>query len=770
MKITIAGQDYTSALDAAHPLTIERKLNEPSICRLCITLPSAGQSALARNQPIQVVADDGSYYFTGYLAAAPIPQYAGLGIEGPRYRMAIQAVSDECLLDQAGTAASRGMAGLTAGPLIAALAAKTGSDVLSTDALVLDTPVSSFQAAPCTAFSTTAAAVADQVRAAYRALNGTLLLSSIPVTVHPLNEADGTLLPNGLTLDATTRRSLANDITVCGGHEPSTYVTEYFLGDGITAQFNLSDKVFTPAAAQTTLIRELFNEGEIDFRLWAKPGTDGYLSLGAGGLVMQGGTGRDGDAQLGWRDPVEMGGTLLLEATGVSLADGSNGIVAGFFTGDNLQAACTAGFKVTAQQGTGAVSIQPLALGSAVGAAYAVNPSNQYALRVRVHCPECHRGAAIYRSVDDSGAIAVGGAWNSAPANLQFEIQEFVNGVAGMPVTLYEGQIATLPGTCTVIAASSTNLYGSIRALNLTNLGSCWVVTTPANGGATVRRVGAPTQSAECAVENSGRLVFYPGFTPAAGEQIAVSYRTLGRAAGRAVDTESEEQLAASGLPPVSTWIGSVTNPPARNSEDCRNAASALKEAAASVSGLWSGTYECTRFGLDSDVWPGDALEINAYSAGLSAQVIVRTVKLTYHASLPDLVRYEISFANDWAEDLAIKTSSAVPDDVWMPAPVSSPYAPNLSGVTVVAMSGGSVTIDAGTTAPVGGGFEIRRRDNCFIPGSDSDLVMRSSQPTMTFARHSAWDRFYIRMYNGSNPRNYSEFSAALIFNLPLAS
>ena len=58
----------------------------------------------------------------------------------------------------------------------------------------------------------------------------------------------------------------------------------------------------------------------------------------------------------------------------------------------------------------------------------------------------------------------------------------------------------------------------------------------------------------------------------------------------------------------------------------------------------------------------------------------------------------------------------------------------------------------------------------CFIPGSDSDLVMRSSQPTMTFARHSAWDRFYIRMYNGSNPRNYSEFSAALIFNLPLAS
>ena len=58
----------------------------------------------------------------------------------------------------------------------------------------------------------------------------------------------------------------------------------------------------------------------------------------------------------------------------------------------------------------------------------------------------------------------------------------------------------------------------------------------------------------------------------------------------------------------------------------------------------------------------------------------------------------------------------------------------------------------------------------CFMPGTDSDLVMRSSQPIMTFSRSSAWDRFYIRMFDGSNPPRYSEFSAALIFNLPLAS
>ena len=125
MKITIGGQDYTSALDAAHPLTIERKLNEPSVCQLWITLPAGSSSAIARNQSIQIIGDDEACYFTGYIAATPMPEYAGLALEGPHYRLAIHAVSDECLLDQAGMTSSRELPGMDAGPLIAALVAKT---------------------------------------------------------------------------------------------------------------------------------------------------------------------------------------------------------------------------------------------------------------------------------------------------------------------------------------------------------------------------------------------------------------------------------------------------------------------------------------------------------------------------------------------------------------------------------------------------------------------------------------------------------------------
>lgn len=771
MKIAIQGQDYTTALDAAHPLTIERQLNEPSICQLWLSLSTnSGMATPSRNQSLVVTGDDGTYYFTGYIAVSPLPEYAGVGIEGPRYRIAIQAISDELLLDQLSSATSKGATGETAGVLMTSLVTRTGSSSISTASLTLSAAVNHFVPDAGASWSESAGMVANQARAAYRAVNGALSLTAVPGTVHTLNETDGSLNLASLSLTAGVKRALANDVTVCGEHEPAAYVTEYFLGDGVTTQFNLGAAPYFPPSSKSTIIHELFNESEIDERVWANAGGYGYLSLGAGGLAMQGGNGIDGQTILTWMDRVEMSGTLLLEAVGVTLSAGSTGILAGFFVGLETQAACTAGFQFTAQPGTGAVTLQPMIQGTPSGATYAVNPANQYTLRVRVHCPEDQRALAIYRSYGDSGAVTYGGEWNTAPAKILFELQEYVNGVAGMPVTLYDGSIASLPGSCLVAAASSINLIGSMRALNLTNLGSGWVVSTSASGSAYTRRVGTAAEAAECHLESSGKLVFYTGYAPPVGEQIAVSYRTVGRAVGRAVNTASQQALTQAGLPAVATWIGSVTNPAARSSQDCRNAALVMEQAAAGVSALWSGTYKGTRSSFAADVWPGDALQINAPSANLNAQVVVRTVRLSYRASYPDLVEYVIAFANDWADDLAIKTSATVPADTWLPAPVAPTVLGNLSALAVTALSGGTVTINAGATAPSGGGFEIRRRDFAFMAGEDPDLVMRGSQPNMTFSRISASDRFYIRMYDGATPPNYSEFSAALFINLPLGS
>jgi hypothetical protein len=282
------------------------------------------------------------------------------------------------------------------------------------------------------------------------------------------------------------------------------------------------------------------------------------------------------------------------------------------------------------------------------------------------------------------------------------------------------------------------------------------------------RRIGTEAQGAECHVEQSGRLAFFTGFGPGQGEQIAVFYRTGKRAVGRAVNAASQQALAGTAAP-VTSWIGTVTSPSARSSADCRNAAATLAAAAASVSALWSGTYRGTNFNFATDVWPGDALALNAASFNLSAQVVARSVSLSYRASTPDVVEYAVAFANDWADDLAIHTSTTVPADAWLPAPLAPAVLANLSNIAV-AMNGSVVTISAGETPPIGGGFEVRRRDYAFMSGEDPDLLMRGSQSTFALPRLSDNDRFYIRMYDGVTPPNYSEFSAAVFFNSPLGS
>ncbi len=148
---------------------------------------------------------------------------------------------------------------------------------------------------------------------------------------------------------------------------------------------------------------------------------------------------------------------------------------------------------------------------------------------------------------------------------------------------------------------------------------------------------------------------------------------------------------------------------------------------------------------------------------------MVRSVKLSYRASMPDLVEYAICLRQRLG--LTIWPSRPAPRCPLMHGcrRQSAPtLLANLTGLSVTALNGSTVTVNAGATPPAGGGFEVRRRDFAFMAGEDPDLVLRASTANMTFSRETANDRFYIRMYDGATPPNYSEFSTALFINLPL--
>jgi len=770
MKIMIQDVDYTAALDASQLLTIDRKLNETTRCRFCLGGLSALNLALPkRYEAMSIVTDDGTILFTGFIVADPFPEYAGMGLDGSSYRFVIEAMSEEWLYDQAMLPWMSSISSSTLQGMLASLILHTGIRRLTAGSTVAVTNCNAFASRHSHGWSQIAGTISSEARSSYRVIDGTISVASIPVSVHAMRESTGTLNAGKLSQSQSVRRNLANDITVCGEEEPVAYVTEYFAGDGSTKEFQLTDVPYFEASSDSKIVVENFDESVINTHVWTLNGSAEGWTINSKGLLFSGGNGIDSETLIGLMDDVEMGGTLFVEASGVNIQTNSSGVIGGLFHGECRQSNCTLGFAVSTVQGSGAALVQPLVMGSLAGSSYTLDTSKTYTMRIRVHCQEHERARLIYRSWTDSGEIMSTPADVDSPAQVSLEIEEFVNNVGSTPVVLYSGTIASLPGVCTVVPVSCISMAGTMRRFAMKRQGSGWV-TTSISGTTSIRRMGSVAEGGECLLERSGKLVFYSGYAPASGSQIAVNYRTKGRAVGRAVNRASQAALQASGMIPQLAWCGTVSSPAPRSSTDCRNAAAILAQVASSESALWSGSCATNQMVLDADVWPGDALELIAESLGVDRQIVVREVKLSYGASSPDLVHYEIQFANDWANDLAIKTSESVPTDAWLPAKISPTVLGNLSALTVTSLTSSVVAIDAGVDPVTGGGFEVRRRDFAFMAGEDTDLVLRSSTRNFTFSRESTCDRFYIRAFDGSTPPNYSEFSTALFINLPVSS
>jgi hypothetical protein len=104
-----------------------------------------------------------------------------------------------------------------------------------------------------------------------------------------------------------------------------------------------------------------------------------------------------------------------------------------------------------------------------------------------------------------------------------------------------------------------------------------------------------------------------------------------------------------------------------------------------------------------------------------------------------------------------------------VPASGGTPLS-NLLMMQVVAITGSEIQINAGVSPPAGGGFEVKRKDWTFGPWVDSDLVLRSPVPNFIIPRLAAVEQYYVRMYDGSTPPNYSQFSSAVFADVPLSS
>ena len=769
MKVTIdnldgaGAADYSAALCTDGPLKIERALNAPSICNGMLDVSDASLVVPARRARVVVTAASGTVLFTGYIATEPEAVYAGTGLMGPVYRYAFSAVSDEWLLDKQAVPLSGTGLAQSGGQLLTTLTNRVDGGLFTMTEVMNGLAVGVFQPSPTESWSANAGVIASTTYAAYRVLDGAVSLQPAGTVTHALSDGDGTL--QVAALKTTSVKELANDVTVSGEEEPSAYVTEMFAGDGTTTVFQLSADPFKPkkTANSSLLLTDSFNEPAVDTQIWQVADPGSHLGLSSAGLTMTGGNGLDGQTTLTAIDPVELGGTLVIEAGSLQLGGASDGIVCGLYAGTTQSANCFVGYNI--RQSAGNTVAVPFVNGAEVGTVFTLVQGHIYTLRIRLHCVEAQRVLQSYYAMVDGVVQAFGGGLVTAPMSVVFELQDL--GVASnTPATvLYDGAVTSSPASCSFAAVNSVQLIGSMGYCRVTQTGSAWVVSTLPSGVKMTRLIGVAGEGVDCKASATGKVTFLAGRVPVAGEFVTVTYRVQQRAVARLENAASVAAEAAGGVPGTAQWHGNVLRPEARSSVDCESAALAVLSFATSRAA--AGTYVAVN---PADVWPGDVLAIA--SGGQTMSVVVRRVEIVNGMARPEVLTYRMAFANDWAEGLGLTLSETIAANALLPqTALSAPgnVLANLQQLQVVSATGTALQVDAGTAPPVGGGFEVRRRDGDFGPGVDQDLVLRSPVRSFSIPREGQIEHYYVRMYDGSTPPLYSRFSSAVFTDLPVS-
>jgi hypothetical protein len=383
-----------------------------------------------------------------------------------------------------------------------------------------------------------------------------------------------------------------------------------------------------------------------------------------------------------------------------------------------------------------------------------------YTLRLRLHCVEMQRVPQRYYCMVDGIIQGFGSASGvAAPMDLVFDVVD-EGAASNTPATvLYDsaaasgmGAVPNTPATCAFVVANATQLFGAVGSASVTRPGSLWVVSTLPTGALQTRLIGVAGQGVDCtasygtAAGTPGKITFLAGRVPVAGERVTMYYRNARRSVARLADD-------------------------ARSSVDCESAAAAVLAFATSRDAALSGTYALVN--PAADVWPGDVLAVT--SAGVTTSLLVRSVVVKDGGAVPEVRRYELGFANDWAAEWAagigLKLSEEIAADAYLPqtaASVSGTTGPaevlaNLQQLGVTALTGTALQVDAGTAPPAGGGFEVRLADWRFGPQVDAaDLVLRSPVRSFSIPLAAQAQRFYVRMYDASTPPVYSRFSSAV--------
>jgi hypothetical protein len=765
-------RDYTSSLDSSRSPQLVRRLNKPAELTFSLVADDPNFVVPTNGARVMLGRSNGEDVFTGYLKRAPVFEYLGWGQRGPVYRYNLVACSDELVLDRKRLPNRPPFVNRGGGSALRQLTEDLLPGVFDTTAAQDADTLMRYPVDPQKVWSQHAAEIALQARASYRAIGGALSFQPLGATVHAIAQADPNFSPGGLSLQSAD--GLTNDVTVVGLVEPQDYVKDYFVGDGLSLKFYLSQTPFSRAGR--TLLDEEYAGTALNPTRWSATDPASAVSVSNGKLQVAGGTGVDGQSTVVFSEKVELGGGLVLQHGDVVFNAASDGVIGGLYPNAISVAGCLAGFRITPNGGQS--TIGALVSGTATGTTISTIAGHHYALTTRFYATEIYRRRQIFHSAGHPAGSGFGG--DAVAADLRVVLEVHATDPAN-PATLiasstvlYDGIIGNVSGFCT---------YGLVNAMNMNCIIPFTRMLQPVDAeirsalpgqSYRTRLVGSQTEGAECLVLSTSVVQFFPENAPALNELIAVRYRGLGRSLARVTDPAriaAEQNGSDDG---VRGLVREVKTPSPRTSADCENAALALL--ADGDGTAWSGEYATwSDFlpGNGQDVFPGDAVDVSVASRGAAFQAIVRLVAIEIKDLKEEHSVYSIQFADDASAPLGFEfqTGTVVLPlslTAMMAAQVGSMFLADLTAAEITLATSTSATIDAGVAPVSGGGIEVRWTDLGWGPDNDRNLAGRFSTQIFTVTRPGKTQSYFLRQFDASTPPKYSRYTTALHLNSPL--
>ena len=784
-------QDYTRYLATDHLPKITRKLNAPATMFAALVSADPNFHNPVSGARIILQRGDGLTLFTGYLTVPPEQQYLGYG-QVPARQYILTATDGSCLLDHNELPARTAFASRTAGNALTTLANDVLPGGLDESGVQDVSTVNQFVVVPQKGWTWHAQELAMMARATYRAHDGKLDFQPVGRQSFIISEQDPNFDPTALTLLQPDK--LFNDVTIIGELEPLTYVRDYFLGDGETLEFYLSETPFGNTAVSaseygyaegpsvpTTLsvpdpngrlfpvFADDYSEAQLSPALWSVTDPNDAVSLAGGELQVNG-----GPSTIAFVEQLELAAGLLMQHGQFVFSTASSGAIGGIYNGSPADANCIAGFAVTPNGSNS--NIQALVNGAATGPVLTTTAGHQYSFATELICSQAHRIHQTYLSSTHPAGDGRGGDSISAPLRVVLTVHDVdpnnPGTLAAVATVLYDDVLPTTPGFVTYALINATSLFAAVSYSCLQHIAGAEVRSMIPGSQFRTRLAGALADGGECYITSSGELCFYAPYPPQQNEQLVVAYRTSSRAAARVQDPYSIAQLAQGGDKGRRVYVRQLKLPLAPTSIDSENAACALLDDA--VQPAWLGEYKVFSDLLPiEDVLPGNAVQVSALSRGAAFTAIVRDVELQVISLADDRSQYTMKFATDADDPIAFKLAAitltaplATIYDTGTPS--SSLYIDSLTAAQVTNVIATEITFDSGVVPPAGGGIEARRSDGGWGPSDSGNLAGRFTTQTFTLPRLERVQNYYLRQYDGSSPAKYSRYSILLHVDYPL--